>query len=144
MSPLDICVVGLGKLGLPLAVQFAAKGHRVTGADVAPAVVEAVNQGRPPFPREAGLDEALKRVVAEGRLRATTDTSAAVAGAEAVVWSSRWSPPPTAHPTSPCSTPPPTRSRPGCAGARWSATRPPCRWASPGAGGRRAWRPAPG
>ncbi|MGV9268836.1 nucleotide sugar dehydrogenase [Kitasatospora sp. NPDC003701] len=85
MSPLDICVVGLGKLGLPLAVQFAAKGHRVAGADVSPEVVHAVNQGRPPFPREAGLDEALKRVVAEGRLRATTDTAAAVAGAEAVV-----------------------------------------------------------
>ncbi|MFB7474059.1 nucleotide sugar dehydrogenase [Kitasatospora sp. NPDC056184] len=83
--PLDICVVGLGKLGLPLAVQFAAMGHRVTGADVAPPVVESVNGGRPPFPREAGLDEALKRVVADGRLRATTDTAAAVAGAEAVV-----------------------------------------------------------
>ncbi|MFD5083948.1 nucleotide sugar dehydrogenase [Kitasatospora sp. NPDC058406] len=83
--PLDICVVGLGKLGLPLAVQFAAMGHRVTGADVAPPVVEAVNLGRPPFPREAGLDEALKRVVAEGRLSATTDTTAAVARSEAVV-----------------------------------------------------------
>ncbi|MFI9330667.1 nucleotide sugar dehydrogenase [Kitasatospora sp. NPDC052868] len=82
---MDICVVGLGKLGLPLAVQFAAKGHRVTGADISPEVVACVNLGRPPFPREAGLDEALKRVVAERRLRATTDTTAAVAGAQAVV-----------------------------------------------------------
>ncbi|MFD4536448.1 nucleotide sugar dehydrogenase [Kitasatospora sp. NPDC058397] len=82
---MDVCVVGLGKLGLPLAVQFALKGHRVTGADIAPGVVRSVNQGVPPFPREAGLDEALKRVVAEGRLRATTDTTAAVAAAEAVV-----------------------------------------------------------
>ncbi|MER8102772.1 nucleotide sugar dehydrogenase [Kitasatospora sp. NPDC094016] len=82
---MDVCVVGLGKLGLPLAVQFALKGHRVTGADIAPGVVRSVNQGVPPFPREAGLDEALKQVVAEGRLRATTDTTAAVAAAEAVV-----------------------------------------------------------
>ncbi|MFG3055047.1 nucleotide sugar dehydrogenase [Kitasatospora sp. NPDC048239] len=82
---MDICVVGLGKLGLPLAVQFAAKGHRVTGADISPEVVACVNLGRPPFPREAGLDEALKRVVAERRLCATTDTTAAVAGAQAVV-----------------------------------------------------------
>ncbi|MFF2042248.1 nucleotide sugar dehydrogenase [Kitasatospora sp. NPDC058170] len=82
---MDICVVGLGKLGLPLAVQFAAKGHRVTGADISPEVVACVNLGLPPFPREAGLDEALKQVVAEGRLRATTDTTAAVAGAQAVV-----------------------------------------------------------
>lgn len=82
---LDVCVVGLGKLGLPLAVQFALKGHRVTGADTAPGVVESVNRGVPPFPREAGLDQALKRVVAEGLLRATADTTAAVARAEAVV-----------------------------------------------------------
>ncbi|WP_031070022.1 nucleotide sugar dehydrogenase [Streptomyces sp. NRRL WC-3742] len=82
---LDICVVGLGKLGLPLAVRFALRGHRVTGADIAPGVVHSVNLGVPPFPREEGLDEALKEVVAEGRLRATTDTTAAVAGADAVV-----------------------------------------------------------
>nr|BFD91420.1 nucleotide sugar dehydrogenase [Kitasatospora sp. Xyl93] len=81
----DVCVVGLGRLGLPLAVQFALKGHRVTGADIAPGVVDGVNRGVPPFPREAGLDQALKRVVAEGRLRATTDTTAAAAGAEVVV-----------------------------------------------------------
>ncbi|MFJ6771426.1 nucleotide sugar dehydrogenase [Kitasatospora sp. NPDC091257] len=82
---MDVCVVGLGKLGLPLAVQFALKGHRVTGTDTAPGVVESVNRGVPPFPREAGLDQALKRVVAEGLLRATADTTAAVARAEAVV-----------------------------------------------------------
>ncbi|MEU1290234.1 nucleotide sugar dehydrogenase [Kitasatospora sp. NPDC005856] len=82
---MDVCVVGLGKLGLPLAVQFALKGHRVTGADIAPDVVDSVNRGVPPFPREAGLDQALKRVVTEGRLRATTGTTAAVARSEAVV-----------------------------------------------------------
>ncbi|MFJ9443910.1 nucleotide sugar dehydrogenase [Kitasatospora sp. NPDC101235] len=82
---MDVCVVGLGRPGLPLAVQFALKGHRVTGADTAPDVVDGVNRGVPPFPREAGLDQALKRVVAEGRLRATTDATAAAARAEAVV-----------------------------------------------------------
>ncbi|WP_035793572.1 nucleotide sugar dehydrogenase [Kitasatospora mediocidica] len=82
---MDICVVGLGKIGLPLAVQYAGKGHRVTGADLAPAVVAAVAEGREPFPGEAELAERLKRVVADGLLTATTDTTAAVAGAQAVV-----------------------------------------------------------
>ncbi|MFE4971765.1 nucleotide sugar dehydrogenase [Kitasatospora sp. NPDC056651] len=82
---MDVCVVGLGRVGLPLAVRIALKGHRVTGADTAPGVVDSVNRGVPPFPREEGLDEALKRVVAEGRLRATTDTTAAAARSEAVV-----------------------------------------------------------
>ncbi|WP_255282287.1 hypothetical protein [Actinomadura madurae] len=38
-----ICVVALGKIGLPLAVQFARKGHRVIGADVDERVVADVN-----------------------------------------------------------------------------------------------------
>ncbi|MBC9718169.1 nucleotide sugar dehydrogenase [Streptomyces sp. TRM66268-LWL] len=80
-----ICVVALGKIGLPLAVQFASKGHEVTGADVDERVVALVNDGAEPFPGEHDLDVRLKEAVAQGRLSATTDTAAAVAGAEAVV-----------------------------------------------------------
>ena len=82
---MQISVFALGKIGLPLAVQFASLGHSVTGVDIAPHVVDLVNAGEAPFPGEAGLDEALKRVVAEGRLTATLDGTAAVAGSEAVV-----------------------------------------------------------
>jgi nucleotide sugar dehydrogenase len=81
----QICVVALGKIGLPLAVQFAAKGHCVIGADVNERVVHLVNEGVEPFPGEAELAERLKSVVAAGRLLATTDTTAAVRDAEAVV-----------------------------------------------------------
>ncbi|MBV1849258.1 nucleotide sugar dehydrogenase [Catellatospora tritici] len=80
-----ICVVALGKIGLPLAVQFAGRGHRVIGADVSHRVVELVNAGLVPFPGEFDLDDRLKDVVAAGLLSATTDTTAAVAEAEAVV-----------------------------------------------------------
>ena len=82
---MQITVFALGKIGLPLAVQFASLGHHVTGVDIAPNVIELVNSGEAPFPGETGLDEALKRVVAEGRLTATLDGSAAVAEADAVV-----------------------------------------------------------
>ncbi|MEO6881289.1 MAG: 3-hydroxyacyl-CoA dehydrogenase NAD-binding domain-containing protein, partial [Mycobacteriaceae bacterium] len=80
-----ITVVGLGKIGLPLAVQFACAGNEVIGADVNPATVELVNRGVEPFPGEAHLQEKMSAAVAAGRLRATTDTSAAVAESEAVV-----------------------------------------------------------
>ena len=53
--------------------------RRSTGADIDPRVVERVNAGTPQFPGEAGLAEALAEAVAAGRLRATTDTTAAVA-----------------------------------------------------------------
>ncbi|MFF8290682.1 nucleotide sugar dehydrogenase [Streptomyces sp. NPDC016309] len=82
---MNICVVALGKIGLPLAVQFAAKGHKVIGADVNEKVVELVNAGTEPFPGEHDLDRLLKQTVDAGLLSATTDTAAAVAQSEAVV-----------------------------------------------------------
>jgi len=80
-----VCVVALGKIGLPLAVQFAVKGHEVIGADVNPKAVQAVNDGIEPFPGEHLLAEKLKETVTAGTLKATTDTAAAVAASEAVV-----------------------------------------------------------
>ncbi|GAB3993011.1 nucleotide sugar dehydrogenase [Glycomyces albus] len=80
-----VCVVALGKIGLPLAVQFASAGHEVVGADVDRRVVDAVNAGTEPFPGEHDLGRRLKETVAAGRMRATTDTAAAVAESEAVV-----------------------------------------------------------
>jgi nucleotide sugar dehydrogenase len=82
---MQIAVVALGKIGLPLAVQFAEKGHSVVGCDVNSHSVELVNTGVEPFPGETFLQEKLSMVVSAGRLRATTDTASAVADAEAVV-----------------------------------------------------------
>ena len=81
---MKISVVGLGKIGLPIAVQYASKGHDVTGCDVSPAVVEAVNAGRIPVGIE-GVAGLLEDAVAAGRLRATTDTAQGVAETEATV-----------------------------------------------------------
>jgi UDP-N-acetyl-D-glucosamine dehydrogenase len=80
-----IAVVALGKIGLPLAVQFADAGHEVVGVDVNPATVATVNDGREPFPGEAHLAEKLAALVPAGRLRATTDYADAIPGADAVV-----------------------------------------------------------
>jgi nucleotide sugar dehydrogenase len=80
-----VCVVGLGKIGLPLAVQIASKGHAVVGADINDNVVALVGKAVPPFPGEAELDERLADVVARGLLTVTTDTSAAVADSDVVV-----------------------------------------------------------
>lgn len=82
---MNVAVVGLGKIGLPLAVQYASKGHVVVGCDVNPQTVDVVNCGEAPFPGEHELGPLLKRVVAEGRLQAMTDTSAGVSEADAVV-----------------------------------------------------------
>ncbi|WP_432559710.1 nucleotide sugar dehydrogenase [Granulicoccus sp. GXG6511] len=80
-----VTVVGLGKIGLPLAVQFATAGFRVLGADINPTVVDQVNDGIEPFPGETDLARRLGEVVRTGRLTATTDTAGAVARSGTVV-----------------------------------------------------------
>lgn len=80
-----ITVVGLGKIGLPLAVQYAGRGQQVIGADVNADTVAKVNSGVEPFPGEAELADRLADVVSSGLLRATTDTTSAVAQSDVVV-----------------------------------------------------------
>jgi nucleotide sugar dehydrogenase len=80
-----IAVIALGKIGLPLAVQFASKGHDVVGVDVNRQVVDLINAGMEPFPGEARLQEQLSELVPAGKLRATTDYADAVPEADAVV-----------------------------------------------------------
>ena len=82
---MKIAVVALGKIGLPLAVQFAEKGHEVIGCDVNTATVDLVNAGTEPFPGEAFLQEKLSKVVSSKALVATTDTADAVKKSQVVV-----------------------------------------------------------
>jgi nucleotide sugar dehydrogenase len=80
-----IAVIALGKIGLPLAVQFASKGHEVVGVDVNRQVVDLINAGTEPFPGEARLQELLSELVPAGKLRATTEYADAVPEADVVV-----------------------------------------------------------
>ncbi len=80
-----VCIVGLGKIGLPLALQVCSRGHQVAGADIDQRVVDLVNAGTAPFPGEPGLDERLRRAVDEGSLSASTDTTSAVSDCDVVI-----------------------------------------------------------
>lgn len=82
---MKIAVVGLGRVGLPLAVQCARAGHEVHGADLDPVVVDRVCQGVAPFDGEAMLEDYLADAVASSRLTATVDTSSAVLGCDVVL-----------------------------------------------------------
>lgn len=80
-----VAVIGMGKIGLPLAVQFADAGQDVVGVDVNPQTVDLINQAVEPFPGEAFLQDKLSELVPAGRLRATTDYAEAIPGADAIV-----------------------------------------------------------
>jgi nucleotide sugar dehydrogenase len=80
-----VAVVGAGKMGLPLAAQFADHGWHVIAVDVQQSVVDAINEGRSHVAEEPGLAELVATAHTGGRLRATTDGAAAAREADVVV-----------------------------------------------------------
>lgn len=68
-----VAVVGLGKLGFPVATYYAQRGADVVGIDISSEVVEIVNQGRSPIGYEEGASEGIADLVSSGVLRATVD-----------------------------------------------------------------------
>lgn len=86
----SISVMGLGRLGSPLAASFAARGFRVTGVDLDRQKVNCINRGIPSV-HEPGLEGLLRE--SEGRLSATQDAETAIRDSEATfiaVATPRW------------------------------------------------------
>jgi UDPglucose 6-dehydrogenase len=79
--PKKVAVIGLGKLGSPMAAAVAARGVAVIGADLDSVKVEKINRGEAPV-NETNLADYVRR--GHERLRATTDLEAATIGAEIV------------------------------------------------------------
>ncbi len=79
---MNICIVGLGYVGLPLAIQFARSGVNVVGLDVDEAKVELVNRGQSYIKHIAA--ETIAAELGASRLCASTDFSR-VKEAEAVI-----------------------------------------------------------
>lgn len=65
------CFMGLGYIGLPTAIIAAKHNVEIIGVDINPKVVEMTNQGHLHI-IEPGMEEMLKEVVADGRLKATS------------------------------------------------------------------------
>ncbi len=68
MSDPSVSIIGLGRVGLPLALCFADRGLQVLGIDHDPAVIESLRAGRMPF-SETGTQALLDRVRPTGRLQ---------------------------------------------------------------------------
>ena len=72
----NLCVLGLGYIGLPTASIFAARGIKVLGVDVVPRVVETINRGQIHI-EEPDLDGLVRAAVESGNLRAGLQPAAA-------------------------------------------------------------------
>jgi UDP-N-acetyl-D-mannosaminuronic acid dehydrogenase len=80
----SISVIGLGRVGLPLALCFADRGMRVLGVDHDRAVLDSIRAGRMPW-SEAGTQELLDRVSATGRLELAERAADAAAAQDIVI-----------------------------------------------------------
>ena len=70
MASTSVAVVGLGRVGLPLALSFAERGLGVIGVERQDAVLDQVADGHMPF-RETGTQDLLERVLPSGRFERT-------------------------------------------------------------------------
>jgi UDP-N-acetyl-D-mannosaminuronic acid dehydrogenase len=73
---MDICVVGLGYIGLPTAGTFATYGSKVVGVDANPAVVEELRRGEVRI-QEPGLHAFISAALESGNLRVSVEVQPA-------------------------------------------------------------------
>jgi UDP-N-acetyl-D-mannosaminuronic acid dehydrogenase len=66
----DLCVVGMGYIGLPTSAIFAKNGLNVVGVDINEKAVNLINEGKIHI-EEPGLPDLVKKVVENGKLRAS-------------------------------------------------------------------------
>ena len=82
---LKVTVIGMGKMGIPLALVFASKGAFVYGVDIDERKVELLNKGVNPIPWEPGVSELLSKALAYGKFKATTDCIYAVRNSDLII-----------------------------------------------------------
>ena len=84
---LNICVVGIGRIGLPTALSFANSGFSTIGVDINEKLVEMINSGNFPLKDEPGYDTIFDKVINEKKFRATTNFSEGVNSSDVIVLS---------------------------------------------------------
>ena len=82
---MKVTVIGMGKIGLPLAVNFARHQAMVTGLDIQDNVVSLINQGIEPFPGEKDLEFFLRKCLNENVFFASTDKEQSISNADVLV-----------------------------------------------------------
>ena len=84
---LNICVIGIGRIGLPTALSFANSGFSTIGVDINEKLVEMINSGNFPLKDEPGYDTIFDKVINEKKFRATTNFSEGVNSSDVIVLS---------------------------------------------------------
>ena len=84
---LKICVVGIGRIGLPTALYFAKSGLQTIGVDINVELVDMINSGDHPLKDEPMFDKVFEDVINQKKFSAMTDISKAVPDCDVVLLS---------------------------------------------------------
>ena len=84
---LVVCVVGIGRIGLPTALSFAKTGLQTIGVDINEKLVDSINTGNFPLKDEPGYEEIFNEVRKNGNFSATTNINEAISKSNLILLS---------------------------------------------------------
>ena len=84
---LRVCVIGIGRIGLPTALSFAKSGLQTIGVDINETLVQDINSGKFPLKDEPGYAEIFDDVIKKQKFSATTNIEFAVPNSDLILLS---------------------------------------------------------
>ena len=84
---LRVCVIGIGRIGLPTALSFAKSGLQTIGVDINTDLVQKINSGIFPLKDEPGYEEIFNEVLTKKLFSATTKIDDAVQNSDLILLS---------------------------------------------------------
>ena len=87
VKSLKVCVVGIGRIGLPTALSFAKAGLQTIGLDINEKLVDSINTGNFPLKDEPGYEEIFNKVRKNKNFSATTNINEAISKSNLILLS---------------------------------------------------------
>ena len=84
---LRVCVIGIGRIGLPTALSFAKSGLDTIGVDINKQLVDDINSGKFPLKDEPGYEDIFHSVIKNQKFSATTNIEDAVPNSDLILLS---------------------------------------------------------
>ncbi len=84
---ITVCTIGIGRIGLPTALSFAASGLPTIGVDINSELVNSINSGKFPLKDEPGYDVIFEKVIKNKNFYATTKIDEALSKSDVVLLS---------------------------------------------------------
>ena len=87
LRSLKVCVIGIGRIGLPTALSFAKSGLQTIGVDINKKLVQDINSGKFPLKDEPGYEDIFNDVFKKKLFSATTKIEDAVSNSDLILLS---------------------------------------------------------